>query len=249
MRARTGILLVLLALGLSVTSHWLLDAGETWIPLIATAWTLVAGVALAGLLWLYVQIARGPEIAIPERAAARLERSMRRASGLLSGGKRRRLARRARALARRIEPESEARKVLRRRLRLANAVLTLITVLSFSFWIFAALLPRLFPGEPFFTDQGAPDAYLAALYSVDQITRGTMFDLFDVFHWSFSGLENDPSNSVFSSIIVTYRLLVGGALVAALAVRLGMREGWRERAIREAAEATKARLESLAAAR
>ena len=90
------------------------------------------------------------------------------------------------------------------------------------------------------------DAYHAALFSVDQVLRGTLFDLFDVFDWNISNTHYDPHNQWFAAFIVIYRFLMSGALFAAVAVRLGMRQDWHEKAARSAAEEMKARLTSLA---
>jgi hypothetical protein len=253
MRAITGIVCALLALALSAISQWLLiDDAEQWFPIIVTLWTIIAGITLTALIWLYMQIALGPRSTVEERSVAHLERAaqaLRNSRGFLFKGlRRRRLAKRAQALADRIEPAKEAHNVYARRVRLTNAVLALIAVLSLAFWVFASLGPKLWP-TPFFTQVGTPDALHAALFSVDQITRGTMFDLFEVFNWNLSGLQNNPSNIVFSSLIIVYRLFVGGALVAALAVRFGMREDWRERVAREIAESMKERLGNIAAGR
>lgn len=254
MRALTAVGVVVVTCGLAAGSQYLtrLNA-ELYMPYIVYFWLGVAALSLIGLLWLYLQIAVGPRATVAERTARKLERtlaSLRAGKGLFRERREKRLKAQAEQLAARIEPVKEARNVFLRRLRLTNGVLALIVALSASFWIFTEMAPRTWPGERWFVEapgdapgnaQG-PDAYHAALFSVDQVTRGTLFDLFDVFDWTISGYHNDPENRWFSAFIVIYRFLIGGALVAALVVRLGMHEDWREAAAQKSAEDMKARL-------
>lgn len=254
MRAWTALGVVVLTGGLAAGSQYLtrIDAPR-FLPLVVYFWLGVAGLSLIGLLWLYFQIAVGPRATVAERTALKLERTLgrlRAGKGMFRERREKRLKAQAADLAARIEPAQEARNVFLRRVRLTNGVLALIVALSASFWIFTEMAPRTWPGERWFIDapgdapgtaQG-PDAYHAALFSVDQVTRGTLFDLFDVFDWSISGYHNDPENRWFSAFIVIYRFLIGGALVAALVVRLGMHEDWREAAAQKSAEDMKARL-------
>jgi len=253
MRALPALGLVALTCGLAAGSQYLIrfDA-SVYAPYVVYFWLVVASVALAGLLWLYFQIAVGPRATVSERAAFKLERALAKARASKSKSKgherrQKRLTEQAAALAGLIEPTSEARNVFKRRVRLTNAVLSLVIVLSTSFWIFAAMAPQVWPSEHWFIDSRSPDAYHAALFSFDQVTRGTLFDLFDVFDWNISGFHADPQNQWFSAFIVVYRFLIGGALVAAIVVRLGMHEDWHEKAAHDAAEQMKARLDKLAA--
>ena len=68
-------------------------------------------------------------------------------------------------------------------------------------------------------------------YSVDQVLRGTLFDLFDVFDWSISDTHYDPHNKWFSAFIVIYRLLIAAAF-AAVAARIGSMRAARESSAR-----------------
>jgi hypothetical protein len=252
MRAVTALGLVALTVALAAGSQYLIRLDPpAYTPYVVYFWLVIASVALAGLLWLYFQIAVGPRATVSERAALRLERKLAKVRAGKSKSRERRekrLTEHAAGLSRQIEPAAEARNVFRRRVRLTNAVLSLVFVLSTSFWIFAAMAPHVWPSERWFVDAQGPDAYHAALFSFDQVTRGTLFDLFDVFDWNISGFHADPRNQWFSAFIVIYRFLIGGALVAALVVRLGMHEDWHEKAAHSAAEDMKARLAKLAGA-
>jgi hypothetical protein len=253
MRALTALGLAALTAGLAAASQYVirLDA-SVYAPYVVYFWLIVAALALVGLLWLYFQIAVGPRATVSERAALKLERSLARTRASKSSGRDRRekkLTEQAAALSSLIEPATEARNVFKRRVRLTNAVLALVFVLTTSFWIFALMAPQAWPGERWFVDARSPDAYHAALFSFDQVTRGTLFDLFDVFDWSISGFHADPRNQWFSAFIVIYRFLIGGALVAAIVVRLGMHEDWHEKAAHGSAAEMKARLDRLAGAK
>jgi hypothetical protein len=244
--------MVVLAGVLSALSHQALASdAHRWMPYILFAWLTIGALTLMSLLWLYVQIAVGPRATVGEDEIEKLETQLARlhaGKGLFRKSRIQRLSQKAQALTNLIDPPKEARNVYLRRIRLTNAVLALVAVLSMSFWIFATLAPQLWPANPWFADgQAPPNPLNAALFSVDQVTRGTIFDLVDVYDLKFSTLRNNPHNLWFSSAVMVYRLFVGAALVAALAVRLGMREDWREKAAREAAEGTKARLARLAA--
>ncbi len=221
-------------------------------PALLYFWLAAAALSLCGLIWLYVMIAVGPRVTVTEGTARRLERGLarvradRKASRDRKISREYRLTRQAARLSDRIDPAGEAYNVFQRRVRLANTVLALICVLTASFTIFAELAPRVWPNQNWYVDASGPDTYHAMLFSVDQVLRGTLFDLFDVFDWRISTAENNPENLYFSSFIVIYRFLMGGALIAAVAVRLGMRRDWHETAAQEGAEKMKARLEELA---
>lgn len=215
-------------------------------------WLAAAALSLLGLIWLYVMIAIGPRVTVTEGTARRLERGLARvrADRKLSRDRRisreYRLARQAARLNEKIDPATEAQNVFQRRVRLANSVMALICVLTAAFTIFAELAPQVWPEQNWYVDAQGPDTYHAVLFSVDQVLRGTLFDLFDVFDWRISSAENNPDNVYFSSFIVIYRFLMGGALIAAVAVRLGMHEDWHETSAHEGAEKMKARLARLA---
>lgn len=252
MRAWTALGVAALTAGLAFGSDQLIRLDEPFYgPFVMYFWLFAATAALAGLLWLYVQIAVGPRATVSNRTARRLERALEKTRAGKGDRRKRRetmLRERAGALRDMIDPTVEANNVFRRRVRLANAVLALVCVLTASFLIFAELAPRVWPSEHWFIDAKGPDAYHAALFSVDQVLRGTLFDLFDVFDWNISSTHYDPHNQWFAAFIVIYRFLMSGALFAAIAVRLGMREDWHEKAARAAAEDMKARLASLAGA-
>lgn len=221
-------------------------------PALLYFWLAAAALSLLGLIWLYVMIAVGPRVTVPERTARRLERELakvhadKKASRDRKISREYRITRQAARLSEKIDPPTEAYNVFQRRVRLANSVLALICVLTASFTIFAELAPQVWPNENWYIGASGPDTYHALLFSADQVLRGTLFDLFDVFDWRISSAENNPDNVYFSSFIVIYRFLMGGALIAAIAVRLGMREDWHETAAHEGAEKMKARLEKLA---
>lgn len=221
-------------------------------PALLYFWLAAAALSLLGLIWLYVMIAIGPRVTVTEGAARRLERGLAkvRADRSLTRDRRisreYRLTRQAARLNEKIDPACEAQNVFQRRVRLANSVLALICVLTAAFTIFAELAPQVWPEQHWYVDAQGPDTYHAILFSVDQVLRGTLFDLFDVFDWRISSAENDPENIYFSSFIVIYRFLMGGALIAAVAVRLGMHEDWHETAAHEGAEKMKMRLARMA---
>ena len=253
MRGWTALGVVALALALAAGGEGLVRLdGPLYTGFIVYIWLIFAAAALSGLLWLYLQIWVGPRATVSERTALKLERALVKArSGKSSGHQRRqlRLIEQAGALADRINPAVEAHAVFLRRVRLANAVLALICVLSIGFWIFTELAPQVWPKQRWFVDAHGPDAYHAALFSVDQVIRGTLFDLFDVFDWSISDTHNDPKNKWFSAFIVIYRFLMSGALFAAIAARLGTHQGWHEKAAHVEADEMKARLSQLAGRR
>ena len=253
MRGWTALGIVALAAALAAGSEVLVRLnGPLYTGFIVYTWLILASIALAGLLWHYLQIWIGPRATVTDKMALRLERRLAKAQGAKGArGERRmqRLVEQAGALADTINPAEEAHAVFLRRVRLANAVLALICVLSIAFWIFTELAPQAFPHERWFVDARAPDAYHAALFSVDQVLRGTLFDLFDVFDWSISDTHYDPQNKWFSAFIVMYRFLMGGALFAAIAARIGTHEGWHEKAAHAAADEMKARLSKLAGRR
>jgi len=250
MRWTVALGVVAVTAALAVASEYLIRLGQPiFAELVMYTWLTLAAGALCGLIWLYFQITLGPRVTVSERMASRLERDLARAragKGARWKRKTKKLAAQAEVLSKKINPAAEARAVFLRRVRLANSVLALICVLSVSFWIFAALAPQVWPSQQWFVDAHAPDAYHAALFSVDQVLRGTLFDLFDVFDWRISNTHNNPDNKWFSAFIVIYRFLMSGALFAAIAVRLGMREDWHEKAARETAEQMQARLARLA---
>jgi hypothetical protein len=250
MRALTALGLAALTAALGSASLYFirLDA-PAYAPYVVYFWLFIASLALVGLLWLYFQIAVGPRATVSQRTAMKLERALARTRAGRNKSRERRekkLTEHAAALSSLIEPATEARNVFKRRVRLTNAVLSLVFLLSTSFWIFAAMAQDVWPSERWFINARAPDAYHAALFSFDQVTRGTLFDLFDVFDWNVSGFHADPQNQWFSAFIVIYRFLIGGALVAAIVVRLGMHEDWHEKAAHASAEEMKARLDRLA---
>ena len=250
MRAATALVIVAATVAVAAGSQYLIRAyGSTYTVLVVYAWLGIAAVTLVGLLWLYYQIGLGPRATVSERTAFRIERDLARALASKSKAnqtKASKLKERASSLSKLIEPATEARNVFQRRVRLTNSVMALIFVLSSSFWIFASMAPLAWPTMSWFATERTPDAYHAALFSMDQVTRGTLFDLFDVFDWNMSGFHANPDNEWFSAFIVIYRCLIGGALVAAVVVRLGMHEDWREKAAHEAAETMKVRLTKLA---
>lgn len=221
-------------------------------PPMLFVWLTIAGLTLFGLIWLYLMIAIGPRATVSDRAARKMERQLAavRANRKLSRDQRvrneYRITRLAARLSDRIDPAEESHNVFQRRVRLANSVLALICVLTAAFTIFAELAPQVWPEQRWYSNVSGPDTYHAVLFSADQILRGAFFDVFDVFEFRLSGAENDPENVWFSSYIVVYRFLMGGALLAAIAVRLGVREDWHEEAARETATKMKTRLEGLA---
>jgi hypothetical protein len=251
MRFLTALGLVAVAATLAEASHVEIEDNPAfWTAPVLYGWLGIGGLALIGLCWLYTQIAIGPRATVGEKTIARLERRLgevRARKGFFRKRRERRLAAEASQLAARIDPPSEARNVRGRRNRLTNAVVAFVAILSMAFWMLASLAPRIWPDSPWFADsQPPPDPVTAALFSIDQVTRGTIFDLVDVYDLKFTSLRNDPHNVWFSSVVMIYRLFVGAALIAAIAVRLGMREDWRDKVAREAAENTKARLARLA---
>ena len=252
MRAVTALVVVVTTVGLAAGSQYLLRAyGDTYTPIIVYSWLGLAAGTLVSLLWLYYRIGLGPRATVSERTAYRIEQDLSKVlgqKGKVAERKATRLKERAVSLANMIEPATEARNVFDHRVRLTNAVIALVFVLSSSFWIFAQMAPLVWPAQSWFANGHPPDAYHAALFSMDQVTRGTLFDLFDVFDWNLSGYHADPSNQWFSAFIVIYRCLIGGALVVAVLVRMGMHEDWRERAAHDAAEAMQKRLARMAAA-
>jgi hypothetical protein len=251
MRAITALGVAVMSVGLAAGSQFLIqEFGATYSPIIVYAWLGLAAGALAGLLYLYFQIGVGPRSTVSQKTAKRMERDLARALAGRSksnAARAKRIRHRATELSSLIEPAAEAKNVFRRRTRLTNAVLALIFLLSSAFWIFSSMAPQVWPQESWFANHSTPDPYHAALFSVDQVTRGTLFDLFDVFDWNISGYHADPQNQWFSAFIVIYRFLMGGALAAALVVRLGMHEDWREKAAHNAAEEMKERMLKLAA--
>lgn len=214
-------------------------------------WLAAAAVSLCGLVWLYLMIAVGPRATVPERTARRMEQQLVkvRMDRKLTRDQRLRheyrITRLAARLSDRIDPGQESHNVFQRRVRLANSVLALICVLTAAFTIFAELAPEVWPEQRWYSNVNGPDTYHAVLFSADQVLRGAFFDVFDVFEWRLSGAENNPENVWFSTYIVLYRFLMGGALLAAIAVRLGVREDWHEEAARETATKMKSRLEDL----
>lgn len=221
-------------------------------PIMLFIWLAAAAISLCGLIWLYLMIAVGPRATVSEGAARKMERQLARvrANRNLSRDQRvrneYRITRQAARLSDRIDPDTESQNVFRRRVRLANTVLALICVLTASFTIFAELAPQVWPEQRWYSNLSGPDTYHAVLFSADQVLRGAFFDVFDVFEWRLSGAENNPENVWFSSYIIIYRFLMGGALLAAIAVRLGVREDWHEDAARETAAKMKSRLELMA---
>jgi hypothetical protein len=253
MRGWTALGVVALAGALAAGSEVLVRLdGPLYTGFIVYSWLIFAALALTGLLWLYLQIWVGPRATVSERTALKLEQRLAKAQGGKGASRERRaqrLVEQAGVLADTIDPAVEAHAVFLRRVRLANAVLALICVLSIAFWIFTEMAPQVWPKQRWFVDAHGPDAYHAALFSVDQVMRGTLFDLFDVFDWSISDTHNDPQNKWFSAFIVIYRFLMSGALFAAIAARIGTHEGWHERAAHAEAEEMKARLCRLAGRR
>jgi hypothetical protein len=253
MRGRTALGVVALAGAIAAASEVLIRLnGPLYTTFVVYCWLMLAGVVLIGLLYLYLQIWIGPRATVSERTADKLERALKKARALHGPKRERRetrLVEQASTLAELIDPAGEARAVFKRRVRLANAVLALICVLSIAFWIFTECATQVWPQERWFIDAHGPDAYHAALFSVDQVLRGTLFDLFDVFDWNISNTHYDPNNKWFSAFIVIYRVLMSGALFAAIAARIGTHEDWHEKAAHGAAEEMKTRLARLAGRR
>ncbi len=215
-------------------------------------WIAAMSLLAVSMLLTYRSVVVGPRGGISERKVQKLElkaAKLRKASlNPVSQIRLHWIGRRAKNLAKRINPESEADLMLVRRRVLSVRLFWQIFLLFAGFWAFAYFAAHTDGQQAYYDGDSQVSVMKAGLFSVDQLLRGVVFDLFETLDWSLSGLDHNSENSLFVTLIVAFRALVGSVILAAILIWFGMNDMWSRRALISSRKELKDRLSGISGA-